>query len=161
MGAIVDPSQRKSVDALVKKAREEGANVFQKCACIPEAGCYYPPTLITNVQPVSTVVQEEVGGASSHDSQMICSAVSSALVSSKSMPISAMVYAHMSSCLLEEYDYRQEVVCNLLECFLSHVSHMIFSRAHLPFYIVLILPCVYECSYNYMYAFTRHHFLLP
>lgn len=62
MGAIVDPSQRKSVDAFVKKAREEGANVFQKCACIPEAGCYYPPTLITNVQPVSTVVQEEVGG---------------------------------------------------------------------------------------------------
>lgn len=63
MGAIVDPSQRKSVDAFVKKAREEGANVFQKCACIPDTGCYYPPTLITNVQPVSTVVQEEVGGA--------------------------------------------------------------------------------------------------
>lgn len=64
MGAIVDPSQRKSVDAFVKKAREEGANVFQSCACIPETGCYYPPTLITNVQPVSTVVQEEVGVAS-------------------------------------------------------------------------------------------------
>ena len=87
MGAIVDPSQRTSVDAFVKKAREEGANVFQKCACIPEAGCYYPPTLITNVQPVSTVVQEEVGGALSHDSHMTCSAVSSALVFSKSMSI--------------------------------------------------------------------------
>ena len=61
MGAIVDPSQRKSVEEFVQKAKEEGAQVFQSCACMPEKGCFYPPTLITNVQPVSTIVQEEVG----------------------------------------------------------------------------------------------------
>ena len=61
MGAIVDPSQRKSVDEFVQKAKEEGAQVFQSCACMPKKGCFYPPTLITNVQPVSTIVQEEVG----------------------------------------------------------------------------------------------------
>jgi hypothetical protein len=29
---------------------------------MPSEGLYYPPTLITNVQPVSTVVQEEIFG---------------------------------------------------------------------------------------------------
>lgn len=62
MGAIVDPSQRKSVDEFVQKAKQEGAHVFQSCACMPSKGCFYPPTLVTNVQPVSTVVQEEVFG---------------------------------------------------------------------------------------------------
>lgn len=34
--------------------------VFQCCATVPESGCFYPPTLVTNVQPVSRIVQEEV-----------------------------------------------------------------------------------------------------
>lgn len=36
--------------------------MFQSSACIPTGGkgYFYPPTLITNVQPVSTCVQEEV-----------------------------------------------------------------------------------------------------
>jgi aldehyde dehydrogenase (NAD+) len=62
VGAIVDPQQRKSVDELVQKAREEGAEVYQSCACMPSHGCFYPPTLITSVQPVSVVVQEEIFG---------------------------------------------------------------------------------------------------
>ena len=57
----MDPSQRKTVEEYIQKAKEEGAEVYQCCACIPSTGCYYPPTMITNVQPVSTVVQEEVG----------------------------------------------------------------------------------------------------
>ena len=36
------------------------SQVFQASACIPSEGCFYPPTLITNVQTVSTVVVEEV-----------------------------------------------------------------------------------------------------
>ena len=62
IGAIVDASQRQSIDDLVQKAKTEGADVFQTCATIPSHGCFYPPTLITNVEPVSTVVQEEVQG---------------------------------------------------------------------------------------------------
>lgn len=62
IGAIVDPSQRKSVEKYVQIARDEGGDVYQACACMPAVGCYYPPTLITNVQTTSTVVQEEIFG---------------------------------------------------------------------------------------------------
>ena len=59
MGAIVSMTQRASIDKLVKQGVAEGAVLFQtKC---PE-GCFYPPTLLTNVEPASTVVQEEIFG---------------------------------------------------------------------------------------------------
>ena len=61
MGAIVDESQRKTIEEYVEDARKEGAEVYQATACIPARGCYYPPTIITNVQTVSRVVAEEVG----------------------------------------------------------------------------------------------------
>ena len=46
MGAIVDPSQRKSIDDYVQQAKSEGADVYQAYATMPSNGCYYPPTLI-------------------------------------------------------------------------------------------------------------------
>ena len=61
MGAIVDPTQRKSIDEYVQQAKQDGAEVYQACACMPSQGCFYPPTLITKVEPVSICVQEEVG----------------------------------------------------------------------------------------------------
>ena len=60
MGAIVDPSQKKSIEAFVEEAKKQGAEVYQNCATMPSDGSYYPPTLITNVQPVSKIVMEEV-----------------------------------------------------------------------------------------------------
>ena len=60
MGAIVDLSQKKSIDEFVQDAKSTGAEVFQSCASMPDTGCFYPPTLVTNVQPVSRIVQEEV-----------------------------------------------------------------------------------------------------
>ena len=60
MGAIVDSSQKKSIDEFVQDAKNSGAEVFQSCATMPDTGCFYPPTLVTNVQPVSRIVQEEV-----------------------------------------------------------------------------------------------------
>ncbi len=61
MGALVDMSQRATIDKYVKQAEAEGADVYQASACIPTGkGCFYPPTLITKVQPVSICVQEEV-----------------------------------------------------------------------------------------------------
>ncbi len=54
--------QRDSVERYVQIARAEGADVYQMCACMPKTGCFYPPTLITNVNTVSTVVQEEIFG---------------------------------------------------------------------------------------------------
>ncbi|KAM7445822.1 hypothetical protein ABFA07_005798 [Porites harrisoni] len=62
MGAIVDPSQKKSIAAFVEEAKKQGAEVYQACASMPSEGSYYPPTLITNVQPVSKIVMEEVFG---------------------------------------------------------------------------------------------------
>ena len=60
MGPIVHESQRKSIDEFIQKAKLEGAEVYQACACMPPGGLFYPPTLITKVQPVSICVQEEV-----------------------------------------------------------------------------------------------------
>ena len=43
------------------EAREEGAEVFQVSEGVPE-GCFYPPTVITNVNTASRVVMEEIFG---------------------------------------------------------------------------------------------------
>ena len=66
MGPIVHESQKKSIDEFIQKAKLEGAEVYQACACMPAGGLFYPPTLITNVQPVSICVQDEVSESLCH-----------------------------------------------------------------------------------------------
>ncbi len=61
IGAIVSPRQREQIDALVKKGVAEGASLFQPKAACPD-GCFYPPTLLTDVEPASTVAQVEIFG---------------------------------------------------------------------------------------------------
>jgi aldehyde dehydrogenase (NAD+) len=61
IGAIVSMTQRASIDALVKRGVAEGADLFQPATGCPD-GCFYPPALLTNVEPASTVVQEEIFG---------------------------------------------------------------------------------------------------
>ncbi|NRF69234.1 aldehyde dehydrogenase family protein [Aquincola sp. S2] len=65
MGAIVAPEQLARIRALVATAAAEGGTVYQapgaEAAC-PGEGCFYPPTLITGVQPGATVVREEIFG---------------------------------------------------------------------------------------------------
>ncbi len=67
MGAIVAPAQLERIRALVKLAADEGGTVYQAPgaaqACAKEGGgCFYPPTLITGVQPGATVAREEIFG---------------------------------------------------------------------------------------------------
>jgi aldehyde dehydrogenase (NAD+) len=62
IGAIVDPVQRANIDRWVQRGVAEGAVLFQPDCALPEAGCWYPPTLLTNVEPASTVAQEEIFG---------------------------------------------------------------------------------------------------
>jgi aldehyde dehydrogenase (NAD+) len=62
IGAVVDPVQYQTIDKWVKIAKEEGAAIYQPETPIPTKGCFYPPTLITNVSPSSRVVQEEIFG---------------------------------------------------------------------------------------------------
>ena len=62
IGAVVDPVQYETIDRWVKLGVSEGAEIYQPDVSLPENGCYYPPTLLTNVSPASTVAQEEIFG---------------------------------------------------------------------------------------------------
>jgi aldehyde dehydrogenase (NAD+) len=62
MGPVVNPIQYETIDRLVKLGITEGAELYQADVGLPEGGCFYPPTLLTNVQPASTVAQEEIFG---------------------------------------------------------------------------------------------------
>jgi aldehyde dehydrogenase (NAD+) len=62
IGAIVDQTQWDTIDGWVKRGEKEGGTVFQPDIPLPEKGCFYRPTLITDISPVATVVQEEIFG---------------------------------------------------------------------------------------------------
>ena len=60
VGALVDPVQLKSVTEMVS-ANTAGEKFVAETA-MPENGCYYPPTLITGLNPADTLMQEEIFG---------------------------------------------------------------------------------------------------
>jgi aldehyde dehydrogenase (NAD+) len=62
MGAIVAPVQLERIRSLVQQGRDEGATMWQPSWAAPTEGCFYPPTLFTNVQPSSTIAQVEIFG---------------------------------------------------------------------------------------------------
>jgi aldehyde dehydrogenase (NAD+) len=62
IGAIVSPVQLESIRKMVDAGVAEGARCWQPSNRLPEKGCYYPPTLLTDVHPSGTVVQEEIFG---------------------------------------------------------------------------------------------------
>ena len=62
MGALIDNSQRERVERYVTLAREDGASIFQAGAKLPTQGCFYPPTLITDIGSASAAVQQEIFG---------------------------------------------------------------------------------------------------
>src|SRR5690242_5374833 len=62
IGAIVAPVQLERIRRLVDQGVAEGATCCQPGAQLPVKGLYYPPTLLTNVHPSSTVAQEEIFG---------------------------------------------------------------------------------------------------
>ena len=61
IGAIVSPLQRARIEKLVARGVADGAVLHQPKTACPE-GCFYPPTLLTNVEPASIVAQEEIFG---------------------------------------------------------------------------------------------------
>jgi aldehyde dehydrogenase (NAD+) len=62
MGAIVAPVQLEAIEALVEQGRKEGARIWQPSWSAPQSGCFYPPTLCTDVSPAATIAQEEIFG---------------------------------------------------------------------------------------------------
>ncbi len=62
MGALIDPKQLSSVKKMVELGVTEGAELYQPSCKLPDNGCFYPPTLLTNVEPASSLAQEEIFG---------------------------------------------------------------------------------------------------
>lgn len=71
MGSIVDPVQLSDIEERVAEAVSSGASLWQPkwalggkgfVAGASVKGCYYPPTLFTDVHPASRIAQEEVFG---------------------------------------------------------------------------------------------------
>jgi aldehyde dehydrogenase (NAD+) len=62
IGAIVAPVQLERITELVRQGEEEGATLWQPSWSCPQEGCFYPPTLFTDVSPASSVAQEEIFG---------------------------------------------------------------------------------------------------
>ena len=62
MGALVDKSQWDTVDYWVKMGAKEGGTVFQPDISLPAKGFFYKPTLITDLDPAASTVQEEIFG---------------------------------------------------------------------------------------------------
>ena len=62
MGAIVAPVQLERIRSLVDQGKTEGADFWQPSWACPTEGCFYPPTLFTNVQPSSSIAQVEIFG---------------------------------------------------------------------------------------------------
>ncbi len=62
LGAVVDPVQLERIRELVALGESEGATVWQPACELPADGSFYPPTLLTDVQPAATLAQEEIFG---------------------------------------------------------------------------------------------------
>ncbi|HZQ92682.1 MAG TPA: aldehyde dehydrogenase family protein [Terriglobales bacterium] len=62
IGAIVAPVQLERIKRLVEQGVSEGASCWQPSTPVPARGLYFPPTLLINVHPASTVAQEEIFG---------------------------------------------------------------------------------------------------
>ncbi len=62
IGAIVHPVQKERIEELVSRGVDEGAELWQADAKVPGNGCFYPPTLMTGVEPSATVAREEIFG---------------------------------------------------------------------------------------------------
>ena len=62
IGAIVSKVQLDRISDLVRQGVDEGAEIFQPAHACPSIGHFYPPTLLTNVSPASTVAQIEIFG---------------------------------------------------------------------------------------------------
>jgi aldehyde dehydrogenase (NAD+) len=62
VGAIVAPVQLERIKQLVGEGEKEGLEFWRADGALPGGGCYYPPTLVTGVEPASILSREEIFG---------------------------------------------------------------------------------------------------
>ena len=62
IGAIIAPVQLEKIRSLVDQGVAEGARIWQPSWSCPEEGCFFPPTLFTDVAPSASIAQVEIFG---------------------------------------------------------------------------------------------------
>ena len=62
VGAIVAPVQLERIRRLMREGEKEGLEFFRANELVPDRGCFYPPTLVTGVDPASVLAREEIFG---------------------------------------------------------------------------------------------------
>ncbi len=62
VGAIVHPVQLERITGLVEQGVAEGAQLIRAQVTLPEAGCFYAPTIACDVEPASILATEEIFG---------------------------------------------------------------------------------------------------
>jgi aldehyde dehydrogenase (NAD+) len=62
VGAIVAPIQLERIERLMREGAEEGLEFWRADDALPNRGCFYPPTLVTGVEPASILAREEIFG---------------------------------------------------------------------------------------------------
>ena len=62
VGAIVAPAQLERIERLMREGAEEGLEFWRADDRLPNRGCFYPPTLVTGVEPASILAREEIFG---------------------------------------------------------------------------------------------------
>jgi len=65
IGSVIDPVQYEAIDRGVQRGISEGADVYQPEMDLPpflDGGCFYPPTLLSNLEASAAVAQQEIFG---------------------------------------------------------------------------------------------------
>jgi len=62
IGAIVDRTQLQTITDMVDNGAQDGGTLYRADAPLPNIGCYYPPTLITGLEPSASLMQNEIFG---------------------------------------------------------------------------------------------------
>ena len=62
IGSVIDPVQYEAIDQWVQRGISDGADVYQPEVDLPAEGCFYPPTLLTNLEASAAVAQQEIFG---------------------------------------------------------------------------------------------------
>lgn len=62
IGAIVHPVQHAEISKMVQLGVDEGCEMYQPDCAMPEQGCFFKPTIFTDVSPSATIAMEEIFG---------------------------------------------------------------------------------------------------
>ena len=109
LGAIVDPSQLESITNLVEEGLKEGGERHVGTCELPEGGCFYPPTLITEVDPSCRLMQEEIFGPVLVGSTFRTPAEAIALANNTRYGLAASIWTSVNLAL----DLAPKIICGV------------------------------------------------